>query len=230
MRTYCSSAGHFDVCPTSLKGYSSIEKVSVFYTCYLDLFRLHWSAVRPLGIAEENKSCKSFLHSVHFDWSFFFPSWSFFPKFCAHLQQCIVSHCAGTLSRFSFKRQTRQKKKKKSPVANPLPIYKHLIQSDLKNSRKISLGTFGHCLSAVYSWRQRKCSAVWTDWWTEGGLVNKQQHFSKAISIKLLFWTMTVFMSWIPKHSLINYKADNDLCCLTFAWELQRSFLSKCNI
>lgn len=178
----------------------------------------------------KQKHSKFFLHSVHFDWSCFFLLGHFSLNVVLICSNVWLSHCAWTLSRFSFKRQTRQKKKKKSPVANPLPIYKHLIQSDLKNSRKISLGTFGRCLSVVYSWRQRKCSAEWTDWWMEGGLVNKQQHFSKAISIKLLFWIMTVFMSWIPKHSLINYKADNDLCCLTFAWGLQHSFLSKYNI
>ncbi len=65
---------------------------------------------------------------------------------------------------------------------------------------------------------QESSGRKWTGWWMKGGLVNKQQYFSKAISIKFLFGTVTVFMSWIPKHLVINYTVDNDLCCVIFMW------------
>ena len=63
------------------------------------------------------------------------------------------------------------------------------------------------------------------DGWSED-LLTSNSIFQEQLASSLSFGPWQCLWAGIPKHLVINYTSDNDLCCLIFTWWSQH-FLRK---
>lgn len=60
---------------------------------------------------------------------------------------------------------------------------------------------------------QEECSRFWTDWWMDGSLVNKRQHFSKQLASSFAFGPWQLL--WAESQSILWLITQLTMTCVT---------------